>query len=164
MSIRTIRRGEGLDAIVNRLERVTEFVANSGFPANGKIAAPKRTGSGHKPWKSMSEIASVATILDLGTEDGKIPPRPFFINVTREHLDALRKTSRRIMRKVVRGKADEEVLLEMGDALIRVIIKNIIDSNFAPNAPSTEKAKGFNYPIIDTGVMINSLQTVVERD
>jgi hypothetical protein len=50
----------------------------------------------------------------------------------------------------------------MGTVIKDQIVQSIVSTNSPPNAPSTVRRKGFDKPLIDTGVMQRSVDFVVE--
>ncbi len=103
-------------------------------------------------------VAAVAFWNEFGTSD--IPPRPFFRGmIARESttwpgkMAALAKSS---------GNA-EQVLGALGADIKGALQQSINDMSTPANAQSTEDAKGFNKPLIDTGVMINSITFKVNK-
>lgn len=160
-TVNVIRRGIGMRGILKNLQPVIENVSKAGFPKDGVLGKPSQTGSGHPPFTSMSHVAEIALYLDLGTEN--IPPRPFFLNLTNEHKEALKKVTSKQWWKVLRGQLSEEILIKMGNELVNKIKNGIENYIPPPNGPKTIKAKGFDHPIIDTRQMINSLQVVVNK-
>lgn len=68
----------------------------------------------------------------------------------------------KIGKKVIEGKiTPDKALAQIGMAMEAKIVDSIKNGNWPPNAESTEKAKGFNTPLIDTGQMLQQVASKV---
>lgn len=97
-------------------------------------------------------VAQVAHDNEYGTS--KIPPRPFFRNAIKENkkewLQLYKDTQ-------FQTKDMLKTLGVVGTVIKDDIATSITDLSDPPNAPSTIKQKGSSNPLIDTGVMRNSV-------
>ena len=91
------------------------------------------------------ENAMKALWNEFGTD--KIPARPFI----RRGLDNIEEEL---------NKSPEQI----GGKMVQNIKKAINDSNYPRNAVSTVKKKGFDFPLIDTREMYNSLTFRVKEE
>lgn len=87
-----------------------------------------------------------------------IPARPF-MQLAWHNFNADRKAiQNKIARDIVSGKiTPDKALGRLAEALEAHIAKSIRNGNWAPNAPSTIAAKGFNKPLIDSSHMFQTL-------
>lgn len=103
-------------------------------------------------------VAQVAFWNEFGTS--RAPARPFFRGAIAQHqgewggqlADSLKASN-------MDGK---RALALMGTIIKDQVVQSIVDTNSPPNAPSTVRRKGFDKPLIDTGVMQRSVDFVVE--
>ena len=101
-------------------------------------------------------VATILWILEHGTDDGRIPPRPVLRYVAAENR---LKWNRQMAKLLRQGRSVEESLEVIGEIMagdIRDVMSRSSEL-FAANAPATVKAKGFDAPFKDTGHMIQSV-------
>ena len=105
-------------------------------------------------------VPLVAAIQEFGAPSRNIPPRPFFRNMiaakSSEWPDAIRE-----------GLKDNDydakrTLDVLGEGVEGQLRQSIRDTNSPPLADSTIARKGFAKPLIDTGVLINSITHKVD--
>jgi hypothetical protein len=105
-----------------------------------------------------TSVAMVASVQEFG--DGKIPPRPFFRHMVAQHKDSWPEA---VAANLKATDYDAHKTLDrMGQGIVGQLQQSIKDTNDPPLAPSTIKRKGFDKPLIDTSVMINSANYRVE--
>jgi len=104
-------------------------------------------------------VASVAFWQEFGTST--IPARPYF----RRMIAAESPTWGPKMAKLAKATNydGQQVLGIMGEDIKGGLQQSINDLTDPPLAPSTIKAKGFDKPLIDTGHMLNSITTKVNK-
>jgi hypothetical protein len=91
-----------------------------------------------------------------------IPPRPFMRLAARNFMTKRLGLQKRITDKVMKGEISAaQALGQIGLALENEVIKSIKDGKWTPNAPSTIKRKGFDKPLIETGLMWKSVSSKV---
>ena len=101
------------------------------------------------------KLANRARWNEYGTE--KIPPRPFIKHaadyISKEFID-------RLIKAAMEGNAAEMDIQQnnIGRQMVGNIRAAILASNYPPNAPSTVKKKGFNFPLIETGEMYMNIK------
>lgn len=113
-------------------------------------------------------VIDVAVYNNYGTfnEDGSvhIPPRPFLdIGGLRavEETKIMRKT---LLQKVREGQMSMEQAADMIGAKAAAVMKNTIrDLNVPPNAPSTIARKKSDNPLVDTGLMMQTVTWDVRK-
>lgn len=107
-----------------------------------------------------TSIPMVAAIQNFGAPAAGIPPRPFFSNV----VAAGRKKWGTSLLKILKANDyDAKRSLElMGDGIKGEIVNSINNGSYIPLKPATVKRKGFDKPLIDTAVMVNSVNFEVK--
>ena len=100
-------------------------------------------------------VAMIAAIQDFGAPSRGIPPRPFFRNM----IKARSKDWPGALQLLLMGNGNdaEKALQLLGAGIAGQLRQSIIDTNEPPLAPATIARKGFSKPLIDTSVMINSI-------
>jgi hypothetical protein len=132
-----------------------------------KVGVTEDTGS--QVGEDGATVAQYASWNELGTDDGRIPPRPFirgFIDAKREQIG---KTIDKLYGLVNDGQMDAMTTIgrlgEYGQSGIKSFIRH---GDFVPNAESTVKKKtkgkgGKTTPLIDTGTMRNAIRYQIIR-
>lgn len=146
---------------LNQLIKENQFALQVGFFQGQKHNPRKhKTKEGgikaqDKPAKTVG-MAQLAYWLEYGTNDGKIPPRPFFRNT-------VEKRSKEWLDFIVKELKDTNLQIKksinnLGSKIQGNLQKEIVDLQEPPNAPSTIKQKGRSNPLIDTGEMRDSVK------
>jgi hypothetical protein len=99
-------------------------------------------------------VAMVAAIQNFGAPSRNIPPRPFFSNMIAKHSSEWPDDIRSQLRAT---NYDATLTMNrVGAEITGQLKQSIRDTNEPPLAPATIRKKGFDKPLIDTSVMINS--------
>ncbi len=99
-----------------------------------------------------TSVAMVAALNNFGTS--RAPPRPFFSNMVRDKSPEWPKAIEGLL---VRTNYDvDETLNLTGEAIKGQLQQSIRDLTSPPLAESTIKRKGFDKPLIETKLMLNS--------
>ena len=118
---------------------------------------------------AKGEHSDLLYLHEAGVPSRNIPPRPVLepamgqAKVKKSMQSHMRKA---MFQAIVRGdiKAAENEMNLAGMVGEQACKKYITDgTNLAPNAPSTIARKGSSIPLIDTGVMLNSITHEVRR-
>lgn len=105
-------------------------------------------------------VAMIAAIQEFGAPRAGIPPRPFFRNMIAKKSP---EWPLAIANVLAANNYDAEKALDItGAAIAGQLRQSVIDTNAPPLAPSTIRRKGFAKPLIDTSVMINSIDHEVK--
>lgn len=145
----TIKGGKKLEEALSKLaEKVTKpatlrvgFLENATYP-DGKY------------------VAMIAAIQEFGAPSVGIPPRPFFRNMIAKKSGEWPKAIEGVLKQT---DYDAEKALDItGAAIAGQLRQSVIDTNAPPLAPATIRRKGFSKPLIDTSVMINSIDHEVK--
>ncbi len=105
-------------------------------------------------------VALIAAIQDFGAPSRGIPPRPFFRNMVAKEQKGW---PAEIARDLERTDYDvEKTLARMGALIAGQLRQSVIDTNEPPLKPATIKRKGSAKPLVDTGVLLGSIDFLVE--
>lgn len=104
-------------------------------------------------------LATIAAINEFGTDDGRIPSRPFLRQTVDENRDVYAKEMGKAITDQLDGKRTLVEGLELvGLRAVRDVQKKIRNNDFYRNVPSTVAAKrGSTKPLIDTGRLRQSI-------
>lgn len=123
-----------------------------------KIANPATLKVGFLEGASYPDGTSVplvAAIQEYGAPKVGIPPRPFFRNMIAAKSGEWPAAIAGLLKA---NNMDAVKTLNLtGEAIAGQLKQSVIDTNEPPLAPATVARKGFDKPLIDTGVMINSI-------
>lgn len=112
-------------------------------------------------YEGGKSIAMVARANEFGVprDSGeRIPPRPFMRPAIHENRAKLVDFLRSRYMKALKDNENTMNVLERFGLMVQGLIQaQIIMTNEPPNAPSTVKRKGFNKPLVDTGIMLASV-------
>ena len=144
-----------LDKIKATLERVPEefegMVAQIGFPSGIN-------------YEDGTSVAYVAAIQEFGAPAVGIPARPFMQPTVNEKKDTWVTIIEKQLPKVALGKMSAFDVLDLVGISAAADIQTKISSIYTPpNAPATIRAKGSAKPLIDTGLMLASVQNAVNK-
>lgn len=155
MSARVVQKNPGwLDRLLKRYK--DESVLAVGYPASetGGIKYPDGT-----------PVTLVAAVNNFGSQSRRIPARSYMEAGAQAALagDA-GKIAAELVPLLNEGKITiEEILKQMGpfaEASFKEVFTGV---EWEPNAESTIEAKGSSQPLIDTGLLRNSLTHVVRK-
>lgn len=97
-------------------------------------------------------VAQVAFWQEFGT--AKIPMRPFIRNAIAKNTQ---KWGDSVKTALIGTNDSEKALKMLGEIMRGDIVLSLTNLNTPPNAPSTIKQKGSSNPLIDTGLLRNSI-------
>lgn len=108
-------------------------------------------------YKDGTDVGDVALFNEVG--GGNRPPRPFMLRVWNNHFKSgkIKEVVRREMRSTESHNTLHSMLASIGDYVKNQIEETIEVFSYPPNAPSTIKKKGRNDPLVDTGIMKDSV-------
>lgn len=109
-------------------------------------------------------LAELGVVLEYGTEDGHIPPRPAYDDAARKHREAWNGLMRQTVREVVTQEYDGKAAsfppsLKTLGVVMRAHVRDEIPYEAVPNAPATIAAKGSSGPLVDTSQYANSIRS-----
>lgn len=147
-----IKGGEGLG------KKLREIAARlGGQPAGVKVGFLEGATYPGTDENAGLPVAQVAFWNQFGTT--RQPPRPFFTDAIAKHSPEWGKQLAAAL-KASNFNAKTAMGI-MGEVIKGQVVQSIVDTNAPPLAPSTVKRKGFDKPLVDTGVMQRSVDFVV---
>ena len=105
------------------------------------------------------DMCDIAMWNEMGTL--RSPSRPFMRDAVDNHEAEINNFCKSQQNNIINSTA-EQVLKLTGIFLKDLIQNEIVDGNFAPNAPYTIAKKGSDKPLIDTGRMRQSVNYVIK--
>jgi hypothetical protein len=142
-----------------QLKRILKNLENIdiGFPENGKVTAPTRRGSMHKPVTDMPTMALIAMTQEFGSTT--IPERPFLRPAIDKNKEKIWRLIERNLVKLVYGEIKQrDATASIGDRVVKYIRDQINMVTSPPLSLSTYIRKLSSKPLIDRRQMINSVQ------
>lgn len=132
----------------------TKYITDAAV--GGKNARMLGTRFVHKNFQGEHKVTAAHLIT--------IPARPFMQLAWHMFNEQKSTMQKGIARKLINGEmTGETALAAIGLALEGCIAKAMKQGNWAPNAPSTARAKGFNKPLINTAHMLQSVSSIVTQ-
>lgn len=108
------------------------------------------------------QVAQYATWNEFGTST--IPSRPFMRNYFDSSVDGLTRFTVNGIAKVLTGRSTlNQFFNAAGARMVSGVKKSINSGGWTPNAPYTIAKKGSSKPLIDTGVMLNSVTFAIHK-
>lgn len=130
-----------------------------------KIGRGKRVDVGFlegATYPDGTPVATIAAINEYGNPARNQPPRPFFRQMIADKKSGWGETFGSLMKA---SNMDSSKALDlMGECIDGQLKQSINDLTQPPLAPSTIARKGFDKPLIQSGVMVNSVSHEVKGD
>lgn len=122
-----------------------DYIIRVGFPES-------KAGSVQYP--DGERVTDIAAQNEFGSESMKIPARPFMKKSTKPISDFLKESIPKLVKKINRrASTKKETANTVAPFTSAIIKKSITDLKSPPNAPLTITKKGSANPLIDTGLM-----------
>lgn len=132
-----------------------EEIVAVGFPKGSKSSSLRYDDSD-------KSVLDIAVINNFGTEDERIPARPFMKLSAPKIIKDTNKTKKTLLPTLNRGAVSKKDILEaVGAQAAGIIAEEIRDLKSPPNALVTIEKKGSANPLIDTGKLRQSVSYVV---
>ena len=130
-----------------------------------KELADKEVRVGFQQGKTTEEdgtdVCDIAAWNELGTVN--MPSRPFLRMSVDDNSDKINSFMSAQKRSIINGEPADRILKKIGIFQKDLIQEKITEGSFAPNAPSTIKAKGSSKPLIDTGRLRHSVNFEIKQ-
>lgn len=104
-------------------------------------------------------VATVAAIQNFGAPAMGIPPRPFFTDMIDKKASSWPAAIGGLLKD--NDMDATKALVQTGQAISGQLRQSIVDTNSPPLSPKTIARKGFEKPLVDTGHMLNSIDSEV---
>ena len=119
-----------------------------------KVGLPEGTGA----YPDGTSVILVGAVNEFGSDDGRIPERSFLRAAFRDGKTRLDGIRAELVRAVSEGRRDPVEALELlGTEAASMVQDKILAVRQPPNAPSTVKSKGSSNPLVDTGLLRQSI-------
>ena len=106
-----------------------------------------------------SDIVEVAVVNEYGTEDGRIPERSMIRAWRDQNKRKIDRFIAKLYGHVLIGRLTARgAVKKLGEWAQGEIKQFIIDMESPPNAPATIAKKGSSNPLIDEGILVNSVR------
>ena len=112
--------------------------------------------------KTGESEATVAAINEFGVESLNIPERPFMAQTARETQVGVALAAE--LNRNIKSQRSPFSWNKIGKFYANEVKATIEGFSDPPNAPLTISLKGFDNPLVETGHMMNNVQTRVKRD
>lgn len=116
--------------------------------------------AGQATYEDGADLAEVAAYNELGSSD--TPARPFMRQSFENHEAELQAACDAANKVLTDGGTAQQALQKIGVFAKGLVQQEIVDGGFAPNAESTVKKKGSDKPLIDSGLMRESVNFVIK--
>jgi len=147
----------GGDRLGTALARIENQLAGS----EGGVPEVKVGFLADATYPDGTPVAMIAAINEFGAPSRGQPPRPFFRLVIAAHGGEWSDELEQALK--YRDYDGPAALRDMGEVIAGQIRESIQELTTPELAESTIKAKGFEKPLIDTGVMWNKVDYAVEE-
>lgn len=122
-----------------------------------------------------THVAEVARINEFGTVIARpskkgpvmqiIPARPFMRFAWSNFLQSSRSLQKQLAKQIFSGAIrPEDAVGKLASLLEGEIVNSIYNGPWTPNAASTERAKGFNKPLIKDSIMAQSVNSRITKE
>lgn len=108
-----------------------------------------------------ADLVEIAAFNELGSSS--TPSRPFMRQSFENHEDELHALCRMANESIKNGGTAEDALQRIGIACKGLVQEEIKNGEFEPNSPITIERKGSDKPLIDSGLMRQSVNFVVTK-
>lgn len=143
---------KGGDKLAQRLSEMVKRFGNARAVQVGFLS-----GSTYPDGKP---VAMIAAIQEYGAPRAGIPPRPYFRTMIRTKQKEWPPAIAALL------KANDydalRTLQKTGEAIAGQLRQSIVDTNSPPLRPATIARKGFSKPLVDTGMMLGSVDYEVK--
>lgn len=135
--------------IMRELDKLQDLLVKVGFQEGQK-------------YPDGTRVVDVAAWNELGTVN--MPSRPFMRDSVDDNEEKIAKFMQTQVVDIIKNrKTAEQAFKEIGVFQKGLVQETIVDGNFKPNSPATIRKKGSSHPLIDTGLMRDSVNFVVEK-
>lgn len=119
---------------------------------------------GEAPYDDGTSLALVAMINELGTDDGRIPPRPAFAQNMDEHQGKYLRHLERLPVLLAQGRTTvDQHLNTLGQMAEDDLRSTIVGLRDPANADSTVDRKGSSNPLVEDGRLNQSVRYKIGR-
>lgn len=135
--------------IQRELKELEKLLVAVGFPAGGPTD------------ENGVSVAEYAAYNDLGTVTS--PSRPFLRDSVNNHAAEFNQFQSSLIREIMNGGTARQALEKLGVYAKGIVQEQITDGSYAANSKFTINRKGSAKPLIDTGLMRESVNYEVRK-
>lgn len=120
--------------------------------------------SGGIRYPDGTSVALVATVNNFGSQSRGIPARPYMSESSQPAIEATQPIAAALIPLLNQGKVTPaQILKDMGPFAEAAFKAKLTEGPWEPNSEYTVEKKGSSRPLIDTGLLRNSLTHVVRK-
>lgn len=154
MDVKFESKDLGKAKIERELRAARKLVALVGIPSDAKR---------HEDNPNIG-LAEIAFIMEKGSQVNNIPARPFMKQTRIMNEKKVAGLSKKYLSAITTGKMSAmDAIKKLGASYEGAMKKIFISGTFAPNAPSTARRKKSSRPLIDTGLLRQSIKYKVAK-
>lgn len=154
MSVKFETKDLGKAKIERELNAAKKIVALVGIPSDAKRHEDN-------PYIGLAQIAY---IMEKGSAVNNIPARPFMQQTRQCNEKRMMGLSRRLLKALSNGSTTAmDAIKKLGASYEGAMKRIFIEGSFAPDAPATVRRKKSSRPLIDTGLLRQSIKFKVAK-
>lgn len=159
-------RGDPMSVVIKQrdpgwLKRLLQRYSSDSVLAVGYPAS--ETGSIRYP--DGTSVVLVAAVNNFGSSSRGIPARPFMSEGAEPAVEATSPIAAELIPLLNEGKITiPQILKEMGPFAEAAFKQKMTEGPWEPNSELTQELKGSSSPLLDTGLLRNSLTHVVRKN
>ena len=154
MDVKFESKDMGKAKIERELRAARKLVALVGIPSDAKR---------HEDNPNIG-LAEIAFIMEKGSTVNKIPPRPFMQQTRIMNEKKVADLSKKYLSAISTGKMSAmDAIKKLGASYEGAMKKIFFTGSFAPDAPATARRKKSSRPLIDTGLLRQSIKYKVAK-
>ena len=154
MDVKFESKDMGKAKIERELRAARKLVALVGIPSDAKR---------HEDNPNIG-LAEIAFIMEKGSTVNNIPPRPFMQQTRIMNEKKVADLSKKYLSAISTGKMSAmDAIKKLGASYEDAMKKIFIAGTFAPDAPATARRKKSSRPLIDTGLLRQSIKYKVAK-
>lgn len=154
MSVKFETKDLGKAKIERELKAARKLVALVGIPSDAKR---------HEDNPNIG-LAEIAFIMEKGSVVNNIPARPFMQQTRQRNEKRMMGLSKKLLKAISNGSTTAmDAIKKLGASYEGAMKRIFIEGSFAPNAPATVRRKKSSRPLIDTGLLRQSIKHKVAK-
>lgn len=154
MSVKFETNDLGKAKIERELKTARKLVALVGIPSDAKR---------HEDNPNIG-LAEIAFIMEKGSVVNNIPARPFMQQTRQRNEKRMMGLSKKLLKAISNGSTTAmDAIKKLGASYEGAMKRIFIEGAFAPNAPATVRRKKSTRPLIDTGLLRQSIKFKVAK-
>lgn len=154
MSVKFETKDMGKAKIERELKAARKLVALVGIPSDAKR---------HEDNPNIG-LAEIAFIMEKGSVVNNIPARPFMQQTRQRNEKRMMGLSKKLLKAISNGSTTAmDAIKKLGASYEGAMKRIFIEGSFAPNAPATVRRKKSSRPLIDTGLLRQSIKHKVAK-